>query len=61
MEDVCLVNTTQQSAFYLMQLVKSHRAISIRVCFDVSCFFEVHIPVIESQHMTFIESIQKML
>ena len=40
-----LVNTKQPSVFYLMQRFKIYRAIGIYVCFEVPCFFEVHIPV----------------
>ena len=32
---------------FLMQLFKIYRAIGIYVCFEVPCFFEVHIPVVE--------------
>ena len=31
--------------FYLIQLFKIYRAIGVYVCFEVPCFFEVHILV----------------
>ena len=44
---ICLMSTLPQFMFfYLLQLFKIYRAISIYVCFEVPRYFKVHIPVI---------------
>ena len=41
-ETFCLVDAKQPLVFDLIQIFKNYRAISIHVCFEVLCFFEVH-------------------
>ena len=43
--------TPDNQWFFINVTLKIYRAISIYVCFEVPCYFEVHIPVLPYFHV----------